>query len=55
MAGEDVEFSFFLFTIEGYYVPTLKSDMKSTYLLSQPYLCNVNTIIQNYRVGRKVR
>lgn len=47
-------FFFFPFTIEGYYVLTLKSDMKSTYLPSQPDLCYVNTIIQNYRVGMKV-
>lgn len=32
---------------------TLKSDMKSTYLLSKHYLCNVKTNIQNYRVGMK--
>ncbi len=28
--------------------------MKNTYLLLQPNLCNVNTIMQNYRVGMKV-
>lgn len=48
---EDIDF--FFNTIEGYYMLTLKSDTKSAYLLSQPYLCNVNTITQNDRVGMK--
>lgn len=40
--------------IEGYHVPTLKSDMRSAHLPPRPYLHNANEITLYYRLGVNV-